>query len=109
MRTYLGETEVDVSQHPVYSKYGPKEWALHFIFQYGGFDGGHHKQWVLDQVARILNNAPVIVREARWDDGQTNYRMSVGTSDEYDAWVKLYEDADEDGEPQYEYDKGIAP
>jgi hypothetical protein len=57
--------------------------ALDLIFQYGGIDGGHHKQWVLDQVVRKL--AP-------------NYR----------AWVKEFE-AGEDGPKTYEWDKGIAP
>jgi hypothetical protein len=57
--------------------------ALDLIFQYGGIDGGHHKQWVLDQVVRKL--AP-------------NYR----------AWVKEFETG-EDGPKTYEWDKGIAP
>lgn len=28
--------------------------SIDFILQYGMFDGGCHKQWVLDQVLRIL-------------------------------------------------------
>jgi len=28
--------------------------ALELILQYGGIDGAHHKDWVLDQVVRVL-------------------------------------------------------
>ena len=28
--------------------------ALDIITQYGGIDGAHHKQWVLDQIVRTL-------------------------------------------------------
>jgi len=57
---------------------------LDFIFEWGGIDGGHHKQWALDQIVRIL------------------------TGDEYDKWVTKFEDG-EDGPHTYEWDAGIAP
>jgi hypothetical protein len=59
------------------------EEALKLIAEYGGIDGGHHKQWVLDQLARIL-------------------------SLDYDQWVKEYQDG-EDGAETYTWDIGIAP
>ena len=62
----------------------PAEKALNVIHQYGGIDGGHHKQWVLDQVVRAL------------------------TGDRYDAWV-VNQKAGEDGPDTYEWDEGIAP
>ena len=35
--------------------YGEKiEQAMKLIEQYGHVDGEHHKQWLLDQVARVL-------------------------------------------------------
>lgn len=58
--------------------------ALDIILEYGGCDGGHHKQWVLDQVVQIL------------------------TGDFYEDWLKLYE-VGKDGPKTYEWDKGIAP
>ena len=58
--------------------------ALDLIGQYGGIDGGHHKQWVLDQVVRALKG------------------------DKYDDWVKEHNDG-EDGPNTYEWDVGIAP
>jgi len=57
--------------------------ALDLITQYGGNDGGHHTQWVLDQVVRIL-------------------------ADDYEAWVKEYKDG-EDGPETYGWEEGIAP
>lgn len=57
--------------------------ALEFIMEWGGIDGGHHKQWVLDQVVRIL-------------------------CDDYDAWVREAMDG-EDGPETYLWDEGIAP
>jgi hypothetical protein len=58
--------------------------ALTFIEMYGGVDGAHHKQWVLDQVARAL------------------------TADRYSDWVVGMK-AGENGPDTYEWDEGIAP
>lgn len=60
--------------------------ALEVITDYGGYDGAHHKQWVLDQAVRHL------------------------TGSEYQKWVKDYGgDTDSSGEPDYHWDEGIAP
>lgn len=58
--------------------------ALEVISRYGGIDGGHHKQWVLDQVVRAL------------------------TGNGYAAWVEKQKDG-EDGPNTYDWDEGIAP
>lgn len=57
--------------------------ALCIIARYGGIDGSHHKQWVLDQVVRQL-------------------------TDDYHGWITAYE-AGEDGPLIYEWDVGIPP
>jgi len=54
--------------------------AIELIQQYGGIDGAHHKQWVLDQVLRLLM-------------GDISYA----------AWV---EESEDEG---YDWDTGIAP
>ena len=61
--------------------------ALELIERYGGIDGGHHKQWVIDQVARVL------------------------TGPDYPAWVKMMKgNVDPDsGDMEYDWDEGIAP
>ena len=58
--------------------------AIEIISKYGGIDGGHHKQWVLDQVMRILLH------------------------DCYDEWLATYCKG-EDGPDTYSWDTGIAP
>ena len=58
--------------------------SLDLILEYGGIDGGHHKQWLLDQVVRTLSG------------------------DKYDKWVAFYEKSEE-GPNTYEWDTGIAP
>jgi len=60
--------------------------AVEIILNYGGTDGGHHKQWVLDQTLRIL------------------------MGDEYANTIELYEEpVDDNGDKMYEWDTGIAP
>ena len=108
MRNYLGETVVDVTDTP-FKDYTPGDWALYFIDQYGGIDGEHHKLWVMDQAARVLNGAQPIIKLARWDDGHEEYRITLGEpTDQYHAWVADLKDG-EDGPDTYEYDTGIAP
>lgn len=58
--------------------------ALFLIDRYGGIDGDHHKQWVLDQVVRVL------------------------AGDKYEHWVRLHCEG-EDGPETYSWDTGIAP
>ena len=60
-----------------------RQQALDLIAEWGGTDGGHHKQWLLDQLVRTLAN-------------------------DYTEWVKAWEDG-EDGPQTYEWDEGIAP
>jgi len=57
--------------------------ALDLINKYGGYDGAHHKQWLLNELVEVL-------------------------SDDYEKWVEDYE-AGEHGPKTYVWDKGIAP
>jgi len=41
-------------EHVEFEEKGPIDKALALIARYGGTDGADHKQWVLDQVARVL-------------------------------------------------------
>lgn len=109
MENYLGEFDVDISTS-IYKDYTPADWALYFIGAYSGIDGAHHKDWVLDQVARILNGTKVIVKEARWgqlSNNRTEFRVRLDTqSEEYNAWVVDMKN-DEDGPDTYGYEEGI--
>ena len=57
--------------------------ALDLITEWGGIDGAHHKQWLLDQLVRTL-------------------------AYDYDEWVIQFNYGDE-GQHTYEWDEGIAP
>lgn len=107
MDKYLGEFPVKLKDTP-FAKFAPADWALHFIESYGGIDGDHHKQWLIDQIARILNGAPIHIVEARWGGGHAEYRISVGTCDGYTTWIKEMK-AGEDGPETYTWEEGIAP
>lgn len=107
-RVYLGEKFVSVEETP-FNDYEPSDWALYFIGQYGGFDGSHHKDWVLDQAARALHGAQPIIKLARWSDGTEEYRITLGEPPtQYGEWVMQLKNG-EDGPETYEYSTGIAP
>lgn len=58
--------------------------ALKIIERFGADDGAHHKQWVIDQVARAL------------------------LAEDYDRWVAKMKDG-QDGPETYDWEIGIAP
>jgi hypothetical protein len=111
MDGYLGEFPVKLKDTP-FAQFTSTDWALYFIERYGGIDGAHHKQWLIDQTARGLNGAPIEIVEARWMGGNglpdAEYRIRVGTSDKYTTWVTKMK-AGEDGPETYTWDEGIAP
>lgn len=111
MEGYQGETPIVVSECPKHSKFTQSDWALLFIRKYGGIDGAHHKSWVLDQVSRILCGTPVIVTQASWANGETEFRYQVAEpTAQYWTWRDALQGAtDVDGNREYSYEEGIAP
>ena len=69
--------------------------ALSIAVAYGGVDGAHHKDWVIDQMVRALTGCPVNA------EGQ-------GESPAYQTLVAAAK-AGEDGPETYSWDTGIAP
>lgn len=76
----------------------------------GGFDGEHHKQWVIDQTIRILTGCPIETVETTDMRGTSYSYETYGESESYLAWVAEQE-GDPDNEDEYygEWDTGIAP
>lgn len=108
MENYLGEFDVDIKSTE-FKDYTSSDWAMYFIERYGQIDGDHHKAWVLDRVSQILKGTKVIVKEAKWDNGESEYRVTLDKpSKEYHQWV-VYMKYGEDGMDTYSYDEGIAP
>lgn len=107
---YLGQFPVEVVKTP-------QEWAMTFIHAYGQIDGSHHKTWVLDQVSRILQGTPVITEMAKWGPSENypngheelRFWTAEDPSQEYKDWVIEMIGEDDKGEPECEYDVGIAP
>ena len=58
--------------------------VLLLIERFGGIDGEHHKQWIIDQIVRVL------------------------TEENYMHWVEDMKDG-EDGPNTFEWEEGIAP
>lgn len=105
MTKYLGEEIIEYKESP-YKNYKQKDWVLYFITNYGQIEGDNHKAWVLDQVVRIVNGTKVIIKLAKWDNGNQEYRIILDTpTKEYLQYVENYKNS---AECSY-YDCGIAP
>ena len=109
MKGYLGTTQVE-QKDTIYKDYTEKDWILYFIEEYGQIDGALHKDWVIDQVVRILKGTKIEIEKAEWENGHSELRVSLeeGESEDYKQWVIDMKDG-EDGPDTYSYDPGIAP
>jgi len=77
-----------------------KNAVLETIIKFGDTEGPRHKQWLLDQVVRILTNCPTVEKRAIFGPKY----LVLGESEEYLAWVSLAED-----EARETWDIGVAP
>jgi len=84
--TYQGEKQIDITIHPDYKDMSTIDWVMYFIERYGGYDGSHHKDWVLDQVARIAKGTSVIVRHASWS-GRDKIDVRIETGEPSQAYL----------------------
>lgn len=109
--TYLGETELTSLVGTPFEHYTKADWVLYYVSGAGQCDGGHHKQWVLDQISRIINGTKIIVKVAKWDNHADEYRVSTGEpSRKYLKWVEMMRgEKDHNGDYEYDYDEGICP
>ena len=73
--------------------------ALNIAGTFGTTDGGHHKMWVIDQMARVLTGCPSVLKTGIDVRGAEYSYEALGESDEYCRFVR---DAGE-------WDEGIAP
>ncbi len=103
MEKYLGEEVLTDLTGTEFEGLGQVEWIAIFVDSYGMVDGEHHKQWLIDAVARIAHGAPVVVKRASWGTGHSELRVSIGTSERYERWIEGRREAG------YDWDPGIAP
>jgi hypothetical protein len=108
MKGYLGEAVVE-QQTTKFKGHSKGERSMYFLESYGGIDGTHHKDWILDQIARVMKGTPIVIKLAKWSNGQQEFRISTGDpSKEYLDWVTEMKSG-EDGPDTYGYEEGIAP
>ena len=104
---YLGEFDKKVITPTIPER---QQWVLDYITSYGGIDGSHHKDWVLDQCVRIILGNSIETCTAKWDCGEENFRFNLTNppTEAYNKFIEEYKNG-EDGPDTYGYDIGIPP
>lgn len=82
--------------------------ALEYAIKYGGIDGAHHKDWVIDQMVRALTGCPIEVKTKKTPEGYPFVYDVQGESKEYQELVRKA-CAGEDGPSTYSWSIGIPP
>lgn len=82
--------------------------AIDVGVKYGGIDGAHHKDWVIDQMIRALTGCPMVQDEAIDSKGEPYSYERQGESDEYNELIREVCDG-EDGPNTYHWEVGIVP
>ncbi len=82
--------------------------VLDFIVKYSGIDVAHHKDWVLDQVVRMLTDCPMEERMGLDAYGDPYIYMALGESEEYKNLVANAKSG-VDGPNTYDWEVGIPP
>lgn len=99
----------DATTLPAGKKSERIEKALSIAVAYGGIDGAHHKDWVIDQMVRALTGCPVDTFTQPPRGGSEPYTYEAqGESEDYKALVAEACNG-EDGPQTYNWETGIAP
>lgn len=87
--------------------------AISYAVDYGGIDGAHHKDWVIDQMVRALTGCPDVKEDIKLynHDGSFKCMHEITVQGESEEYKKLVADSchGEDGANTYSWDTGIAP
>jgi len=104
MEGYMGQFPVDQTTHPDFKDKTPVDWAKEIIVDGLLTDGVDHKQWALNQALMVLTGTPMVVEEARWENGTKEFRHWTGEPSEgYHSLLAELEAQD------YSFDPGIPP
>ena len=82
--------------------------AITVAVQYGGIDGSHHKDWVIDQMVRCLTGCPTVKMVNKHGAHGPFEFEGLGKSDEYEELIREAKHG-EDGDDTYSWSEGIAP
>jgi hypothetical protein len=96
MPKYLGEEILNIEETE-YKDYTKNDWILLFLEKYGLVEGTWSKNWLMDTIAQLANDTKIIIKLAKWDDGQEEYRFELDNpSNKYIKWLELFNEEDED-------------
>lgn len=84
------------------------EKALSIAVAYGGTDGAHHKDWVIDQMVRALTGCPVKTTLVTSSSSEPYEYQAQGESEDYKALVAEACNG-EDGPQTYSWETGSPP
>jgi hypothetical protein len=88
MKSNIKEVELDITK-TLYSQYEKHDWAMLWIELHNGFNDEDQKDWLLDQIARILLGNKIIVKEVLWENGCSELRFQLAEpSPDYINWVE---------------------
>lgn len=73
--------------------------ALNLAGTFGTTDGGHHKMWVIDQMARMLTGCPTVQKTGTDANGAEYTYDALGESGEYLRFTREAGDWDEGTAP----------
>jgi len=116
MEGYKGQTDITDEYN---ARHKTNKLIQDMIVMYGGIDGSHHKDWLLDQIARLSHGGLLKVYMAEWENGHTELRLGeVSKTEEYMKWREALQKCDDsecachdpdDDYYCYEYSEGITP
>lgn len=85
------------------------EEALSVALQYGGIDGAHHKDWVIDQMVRALTGCPMVEKTEEDCRGNDYTFLARVESEDYKAFVRAACNPDGTEEDEYTWSEGVPP
>ena len=89
---YLGETVVDVNK-TIYSHYEKHDWVMLWIEMYHEVYESSQKDWLIDQISRILKGNKIIMKEAMCENGNNELRFTLAEpTEEYLKWSEEIKD-----------------
>jgi hypothetical protein len=89
---YIGETVVDIKK-TIYAHYEKHDWAMLWIEMHNEFYENSQKDWLTDQISRILQGNKIIMKEAKWKNGNNELRFTLAEpTEEYLKWSEEIKD-----------------
>jgi hypothetical protein len=76
MICYIGEIVLKIKK-TIYSHNEKHDWAMLWIEMYNEVYESSQKDWLTDQISRIFKGNKIIMKEARWKNGNNELRFTL--------------------------------